>query len=204
MPVTTVQKITNAESAALAKVLARAFEADPMAAYLFPNPARKVNDMQRMFELFLSHVYLPGRECYATRDLQGGALWLPPMAYPPSARQQMNLLPGLLRLFGLRRTPSVLRDINHMETMHPKNQPHWYLAFLGVEPSAQGRGLGSTLLQTVLYRCDAERMPAYLETSNERNLTLYQRHGFEVINECDIPKGPHFWGMWRPPATQRT
>ena len=81
--------------------------------------------------------------------------------------------------------------------MHPKAEPHWYLAFLGIEPSEQGKGLGSALLRPVLERCDSEGTPAYLETSNERNLPFYQRHGFEVVQQCGIPDGPHFWGMWR-------
>jgi GNAT superfamily N-acetyltransferase len=198
MSVDAVRKIENADSARLARVLARAFESDPMAAHLFRDPARRLSDVEQMFGMFLRGIYLPHRETYAVHDLRGGALWLPPGKYPASAWQQLRLLPGFLRLFGLR-TLAVFRDIGHMEKMHPKNVPHWYLAFLGVEPSEQGKGLGSALLRPVLSRCDAERVPAWLETTNERNLPLYERHGFRVVNESDIPRGPHFWGMWREP-----
>jgi hypothetical protein len=48
---------------------------------------------------------------------------------------------------------------------------------------------------------DAEGMPAYLESSNERNLALYARHGFEVASEVAIPGGPRIWPMWREPRT---
>ncbi|CAN5905733.1 GNAT family N-acetyltransferase [soil metagenome] len=194
-----LRKLESGEYKRLAGVLARAFETDAMAAHIFRDPARRLSDVERMFGLFLRRIYLPQQECYTVAGLKGGALWLPPGEYPLPARQQLRLLPGFIRLFGLFRTPAVFRDIDHMEKMHPKEEPHWYLAFLGVEPSEQGKGLGSALLRPVLNRCDAEGVPAWLETTNERNLSLYERHGFRVVDECDIPRGPHFWGMWREP-----
>ena len=199
MSVDTVRKVGGTESVSLAGVMARAFESDPMCVHLLPDQGRRLPGLERAFRMFLRRIYLPQQECYTVGDISGGALWLPPGKYPPSAWQQLCLLPGFSRIFGLLRTPGALRDLNCMEKMHPKEKPHWYLAFLGVRPSEQGKGLGSALIRPVLSRCDAERAPAYLETSNERNLSLYQRHGFKVVRECDIPNGPHFWGMWREP-----
>jgi GNAT superfamily N-acetyltransferase len=81
----------------------------------------------------------------------------------------MLLLPALVRFFGLR-TVSVLGGLERMEKRHPQDRSHWYLFILGTEPAAQGRGLGSALLAQMLARVDADGMPAYLESSNERNL----------------------------------
>jgi ribosomal protein S18 acetylase RimI-like enzyme len=91
----------------------------------------------------------------------------------------------------------VLGGLNRMEARHPYDPPHWYLFILGTERAAQGRGLGSALLTHVLACVDAEGMPAYLESSNERNLALYGRHGFKVTAEVVIPGGPRIWPMWR-------
>jgi hypothetical protein len=49
----------------------------------------------------------------------------------------------------------------------------------------------------MLARVDADRMPAYLESSNQRNLAFYGRHGFEMTSEVVIPSGPRVWPMWR-------
>jgi GNAT superfamily N-acetyltransferase len=57
------------------------------------------------------------------------------------------------------------RRLSDVERMHPTKEPHWYLAFLGVEPSEQGRGVGSALLRPVLDRAAAEGAPAWLETA---------------------------------------
>jgi hypothetical protein len=40
-------------------------------------------------------------------------------------------------------------------------------------------------------------MPAYLESSKKKNLSFYQKHGFEVIDELQIPEGPPIWTMMR-------
>jgi hypothetical protein len=39
-----------------------------------------------------------------------------------------------------------------------------------------------------------------LETGTQRNVPLYQRLGFHVVEEADSPKGgPHVWFMRRDP-----
>jgi GNAT superfamily N-acetyltransferase len=71
---------------------------------------------------------------------------------------------------------------------------------LGSSPSVQGRGLGGSLLDSVLGRCDDEGWPAYLETSLERNVAFYSRRRFKVTGETSLPDGPRVWFMWREPA----
>jgi GNAT superfamily N-acetyltransferase len=88
-----------------------------------------------------------------------------------------------------------------MEAQHPHDPSHWYLFILGTEPAAQGRGLGSVLLSHMLARIDADGLPAYLESSSDRNLALYGRHGFEITSEVAIPGGPMIWPMRREPRT---
>jgi predicted N-acetyltransferase YhbS len=70
----------------------------------------------------------------------------------------------------------------------------WYLAQIGV--STPGRGVGSALLGRRLASIEG---PAYLESSNLRNVPLYQRFGFDVIEEISLPEdGPTLWTMLRP------
>jgi GNAT superfamily N-acetyltransferase len=98
------------------------------------------------------------------------------------------------------RTPYVLRCLAGLEKAHPRQVPHFYLAMLGSSPSVQGRGLGGSLLDSVLGRCDDEGWPAYLETSLERNVAFYSRRRFKVTGETSLPDGPRVWFMWREPA----
>jgi ribosomal protein S18 acetylase RimI-like enzyme len=101
--------------------------------------------------------------------------------------------PGIGRRGGL-----VGGALLEVEDVHP-TEPHWYLAVLGVRPESRGRGAGSALLEPGLARADAEGMPCYLESSNKRNVSLYERHGFEIRAEHWLPDGPMFTYMWRRP-----
>ena len=62
------------------------------------------------------------------------------------------------------------------------------------------RGLGGTLIRPVLEIADGEGRNCFLESANERNLSFYRRHGFEVMEEVQVPNGPRIWGMLRRPS----
>ena len=69
---------------------------------------------------------------------------------------------------------------------------------LGTHPDWQRRGIASAVLAPVLGTCDADGLPAYLETQLESNVPFYRRHGFEVIGTKQLPDGgPNMWLMWR-------
>ena len=43
-------------------------------------------------------------------------------------------------------------------------------------------------------------IPAYLESSKEKNVPLYERNGFKVTEVYTVPNGgPPIWLMWRDP-----
>ncbi len=126
----------------------------------------------------------------------GAALWDGPKAWRLSTGESMSL--ALRTIRGLGRRARVVGDaLVDVEKAHP-SEPHWYLAALGVRPDCHGQGRGSALLEAGLARADAEAMPCYLESSNPRNVPLYERHGFEVIAEHWLPDGPVMTYMWRP------
>ena len=193
-----VRDITTADADPLAAVLARAFADDPVWRWMFP---RRPERMATMFAMPLRHARLPdGLNQLAERDgrVLAGALWDPPGCWELSAAARIRRFPALMRLLGTR-TYAVLRGLSEIERAHPI-EPHWYLAVLGTDPSAQGRGLGSALLRSRLDRCDDQRFPAYLEASKERNIRYYEKFGFTVTGEIRLPGGgPCVWPMWRNP-----
>ena len=131
--------------------------------------------------------------------MTGAALWAPPGHAKLPTSRVLRYLPQLLGALGTR-SVSALRALDSMERTHPHEPPHWYLGVLGTTPRLQRSGIGSSLLAPVLERCDAEGLPAYLESSKESNIAFYARFGFEVTGEVRIATdGPTVWPMWREP-----
>jgi ribosomal protein S18 acetylase RimI-like enzyme len=192
-----VRKATLADAPRLALALASAFQDDPVIVWVFPDQRRRRRVLPAFMEFRLRKLGFPHDQIWMTRDGAAAAVWLPPPGTGQESHwQRLGLLPPLVRFLGLR-TPAVLAGLSRMEQRHPYDPPHWYLFILGVEQAAQGQGLGSALLAHMLARVDVDGMAAYLESSNERNLALYGRHGFEVTAEVVIPGGPRIWPMWR-------
>jgi ribosomal protein S18 acetylase RimI-like enzyme len=95
-----------------------------------------------------------------------------------------------------RRQAGLERLFAQMERHHPA-EACWYLPLIGVDPSCQGRGHGSALLRYALEQCDRDGVPAYLESSNPRNIPLYQRQGFEIIGTIQADRSPTVVPMLR-------
>jgi ribosomal protein S18 acetylase RimI-like enzyme len=107
-------------------------------------------------------------------------------------------LPGYLRAFG-RRIGTVSQYESVAVRVHPREPPHWYLGFIGVDPARQGQGVGAALLRSRLRRSDEEGLAAYLESSNPEHVPIYQHFGFDVTGTLGLPEGaPVVSTMWRP------
>ncbi len=195
----TVRKAVRDDVPALAQVLARAFDDDPMANWFVAQDERRAERLVHMHRVELERISLPHNEVYTTDGLHGAALWAPPGQWKMGVIQQVRLMPAMMKSVTLRRAPKVLSGVTAIEKKHPA-KPHWYLFVLGTDTPHQGKGVGSALLRPVLERCDRDGVPAYLESSKEKNLPLYERNGFRVTEEFVVPHGgPKIWLMWREP-----
>jgi ribosomal protein S18 acetylase RimI-like enzyme len=195
-----VRPVRSGERRAFYGLLARAFEDDPVSAFLFPEEASRRQRLIAFYQAMMPAMVEHGR-MDTDADLRGGAIWQAPA--PP--------LPGPFRVLWMwLRSALVLRGRTRagfelgrtLEAVHER-EPHWYLAILGTAPEHQGRGVGSALMAPVLEQCDREGVLAYLESSKERNIRFYERHGFEVMTEVRVPGGPVMWPMRRVPRGGR-
>jgi ribosomal protein S18 acetylase RimI-like enzyme len=175
------------------RVLARAFENDPVANYML-----RRDGLERAFGAFFKHAVLPHREGWLCGE-DGVALWTPPGKWNATGFQLLAMGPALFAAIGATKLVARARAAQRVSEKHPRER-HWYLFAIGVEPSKQGRGVGSKLLRGVLQRCDAEKTGAYLEASTETNVRLYERHGFKLREELKMAAdAPPVWLMWREP-----
>lgn len=75
---------------------------------------------------------------------------------------------------------------------------HWHLGALAVDPPLRGRGIRSQLLRVFSAQMDAGKESAYLETDDEGSVSLYERFGFDVVEERSV-LGARNWFMIRRP-----
>lgn len=125
------------------------------------------------------------------------------LSYGPGDRPR-GLAQAPTVLGALSTGPACVRRLLRLEDFlrtHHLRAPHHFLAILGVEPAAQGRGYSSRLLRALGERADADGLPCYLETDQEKNVRIYERHGFRVTSEHVLTElgGVRFWLMQRPP-----
>ena len=197
----TVRRAQDAENAHVAAILTDAFvDEDGLNYWLKQGPA-KDRVRKRFFDAAVRDVVHPRRELWvAESDGQqlGAAIWLPPgaKAFDYSFIEELMLTPLLLSIAGFTGMSRAMDLGKRLSQFHP-HAPHAHLSFLGVHSSAQGRGVGSAILKHTLALVDEQGLPAYLEASIPRNVALYQRHGFEITGEFELPN-LHFWCMTRP------
>jgi len=182
----------------VASTLADAFWDDPVTTFTVPEGS--VN-RQRRLELFMRAGAKGGlrhQSLFVSDDLDAAAVWRPPGHWKVAMSEMLPAMPAML--YALRGRARVsMGMLTTMEKAHP-TEPHWYLEILGTRKAAQGKGLGSAVMQPILDRCDGEGVPAYLESSKESNIPFYERHGFRVTGEITPPHGaPTLWAMWRDP-----
>jgi ribosomal protein S18 acetylase RimI-like enzyme len=172
-----------------ARTGSRAFMDDPTTAYLIPDPVLRPR-LHYAFEYYLRLAVFTKEEAYVTSPAcQGLAVWMRP-GHEASLLASMRAgWPFDLLRCGL---TYLIRDYqieHHFGQLRTQLAPrrHMYLALLAVDPSFQGRGYASILLRSMLKRLNKEKLPAYLETQNRRNVVMYQHYGFKLVREEAMP-----------------
>ncbi|MFF4817218.1 GNAT family N-acetyltransferase [Kitasatospora sp. NPDC001309] len=189
------RSVTGEDVGATARLLARAFGDDPMMRWFFPEEATRPAALAGYFTTLLTRQYLPYGVCERTG--QAAAFWVAPEAQEKAVPDE-GTIRALAALLGDR--ADWFRDCVEAAAANAPQEAHWYLAVLGTDPAAQGRGQGAELLRAGLARADAAGLPVHLESSKRENLAVYRHFGFEVLEEVRLPAdGPPLWTMRRAP-----
>jgi ribosomal protein S18 acetylase RimI-like enzyme len=173
--------------------IVRAFEQDPAARWLYPEREDYLRHFPAFARAFGGRAFEAGMVHEAAGG-KGAALWLAPGTHP----DETAVVDLIARSAPKAEQAALFSAFEQMGRYHP-DERHWYLPLIGVDPREQGRGYGSALLHRALLRCDAERIPAYLESSNPLNIPLYERHGFEVMGTIQVGRSPPITPMLRRP-----
>ncbi|MDQ4015959.1 MAG: GNAT family N-acetyltransferase [Thermoproteota archaeon] len=182
------------DEASTIDVLVRAFSEDPVAQWIWPDSQQYQMYFPSFVRVFGGKAFTYG-SAYYVDGYAAVALWLPPDVLPDD-----DMLSSIFqRSVSEQSQKDVFRVFDQMGRYHP-SEPHWYLPLMGVDPLKQGKGLGSELMKHALVQCDQDNKPAYLESSNPRNIPFYERYGFELLSTIQIGTSPHIFPMLRRPG----
>lgn len=190
-----VRLADDAEMQDVATILGSAFSDDPVMNWMCP--ASRI--YPSLFRAEAEGLYRFHGQVYLNQEKTGAAMWLPAgvSSRPPLNWRWLAVIVKLWCSGG----PESIRRAQQIEACFAEyhlKEPHFYLHCIGAQLGNQGRGIGSSLLRAGLEACDELGLPAYLESSNEKNNPLYQRFGFVITGETRLPDdGPTVWFMRR-------
>ena len=191
MQTTKVRRTTADDEAHAIDTIVLAFAADPVARWSWPDSRQYLTSMPDFVRAFAGKAF-SNDSSYCSDDHAGASLWLPPNIHP----DEEAVGEILQRTISPNMQDDLFAVFEQMASYHP-NEPHWYLPLIGVDPAHQGKGYGGALLAFALQECDRQHLPAYLESTNLKNVPLYQRHGFEVMGEIQVGSSPRLIPMLR-------
>lgn len=193
-----VRRARHADRDVALRGTVRAFETDPLLRWLWPDDERYAACAPAFFGLMLDLRLAAGAVWVDGDGLGASSSWNPPGGITVAQDEQDRRWAEVGEAW---RPDEVCRLRALGEVLEPLQpaQPTWYLGVLAVDPVNQRRGLGSAVVRAGLADVDAAGTSAYLETASRSNVALYERLGFQIAHEVDLPfSGPHGWVMSRP------
>lgn len=193
MLIPAVRTATPADSEALLSVLTLAFSNDPIERWLYPDPQEYLRHFPRLLHAFVETA-LAHDTAYLLDNRAGAAIWFAPGVHLDEAKFVQVLKETV--------TAAAMDDLTALFTAMESSVPpvpHWYLALIGVDPIQQGNGFASHMLNHTLRRCDEAHLPVYLESTSSRNIPIYERHGFVLVDTVQVGNAPPMFPMLRQP-----
>jgi len=172
-------------------VLVSAFTADPVIRWMYPDSNGYLTHFPAFLRAFGGKAFVAGT-VWRLGEFRAVALWFPPQEEPDGDA----VVAEIANSVAANQQSDLLAVIEQMGSAHP-TYPHWYLPWFGVEGGQQGQGLGGELMRNCLGFVDRDHLPAYLESPNPRNITFYERHGFEVVGISQAGACPPVYSMLR-------
>jgi len=184
-------RINKSNAELCIRVLVKAFRKYPLFQYYFPNELTREKISYYVLSLMVYSGIRFGEVSATSSNLEGIAIWIPSNNYPLTFWKILRSVP-LSKIFGLGRYGgSKIKDFNnYIDCVHQYQAPfkHWYLQVIGVAKRFQGKGYASKLLRPMLSKIDKEHLPCYLETIDEKNVSIYERFGFKIIDKSIVPE----------------
>ncbi|WP_446470927.1 GNAT family N-acetyltransferase [Xenorhabdus stockiae] len=194
MSVCETKEISEIQLTRCIQTLTRAFDGYSLARHFLAEDGHQQR-VQRYLEAFLRKVGMAVGHVWATNDGTAVSIWTAP-GIEDAASVFISLSLEFEKIAGER--ANIMQASEAVMAKKRPDFPCWFLGVVAVDPDFQGKGLSRAVIEPGLERAEREGFPVFLETSNEKNVRIYERLGFEVTAEYPLPfNGPMMYAMLR-------
>ena len=176
-------------------LLSVSFTDDPFVRWLMPKSLDFLRESKKHPGRAYSAAFDAGT-LYVIGDFAGAAVWVPPGTKTDRSEEITQGEPPATAASHV--FPPEFPALVSRSASYRPSDPHWYLGLIAVDPAYRGRGVGTKLLEYSLAIVDRDGLPAYLESTNAANLSLYRRFGFQQLAEVRVGSSPLRFPMLRP------
>lgn len=168
----------------IVEILSNTFDDNKSVNYIIQQDAKRKERIRKLMAYSFDVCYLSGN-VFLSDDKKACALILLPDKKKTSLRSVLLGIKLATSVIGLRNVKKATTREASINAIHPEG-PLYYLWFIGVDCSEQGKGIGSKLLNAVIEKGLAQKRTVCLETSTIKNLPWYEKHGFTIYRELDF------------------
>ena len=202
----TLPRLKKSDVEIAAEMLSRAFHNDPLIAYFFSNEEERLEDIKQFYLFRLKYGIAYGEVYIISPKIEGLAIWIHPSNITMT-NWQIFRAGGmkLMRKLGRKKMSKMFAVEHYISEIHYRNVdfPHWHLSPVAVDPVHQGKGYASKLIRAMLERFDNENIACFLETQVKKNVEIYKRYDFKVVEKGIIPEANlEHWAMIRLPKNK--
>lgn len=163
------------------EILSECFETNKTVNWIVKQDSKRKERIRDLMD-YSFETCLEAGQIYLTDDLTGVIIFSNSDDKLPILEEAYLTIQFVLKVTGIEGIGRALRREEYISQFHPKDEEFIYIWFIGLKKTEQGRGVGSAMLQEVINRSNDEKIPVYLETSNEQNLNFYKKYGFKVYH----------------------
>jgi GNAT superfamily N-acetyltransferase len=163
----------------ITNILTEAFDSNISVNYVVRQDKKRKLRILRLMEYTFDICWEFG-EVYLTSGRNGAVLIQLPHAKKTSLKSIFRDIRLVLCAIGIRKALKVLKMESKIKEHYPSRL--MYISFIGILPNHQGKGIGSELMQEILYTATENKIPVYLETSMSENIPFYAKFNFEMYH----------------------
>lgn len=158
----------------------------------------RLDALTAFFQVFLADTVRRGEVLIAPNEA-GAIAWYPSdiRLFDDCFDEVLAELAEIITTFGGLEASERFEQIGSQAAKFEPKQIHCEVMWIALVPEARGKGIGKDLLSPVLNYADKQQVGCYLVSSTLRNISFYQRQGFQQIFSIPTDSQLALTGMWR-------